>query len=108
MRRSTKDEEDLIKQIESDPELDKKWSAPIKGRVVEIRYLDHSTTELILFLQKGPKTGVEILARIPGFGVDTLGKVRTLELIEHHNNTVWLTGAGVRLAKSLSRLEKSL
>jgi len=145
MRRyTTKDEDDLIRQIESDPEIDKGWSAPIKGHVVEIRYtgnedelseedkkdleqaaeikaggismtqkndirdLDPSTTELILFLQKGPKTDMEILARIPGFSVDTLGKVRTLELIEHCNNTVWLTGAGVHLAKSLSRLGKSL
>src|SRR5574341_959261 len=33
-----KDENDLIKQIESDPELDKEWEEPVKGHVVEIRY----------------------------------------------------------------------
>lgn len=39
MRRyTTKNEEDLIRQIESDPELDKGWE-PVEGRVVEIRYV---------------------------------------------------------------------
>ena len=39
MRKYTvKDEDDLIKQIESDPELDKEWEEPVKGHVVEIRY----------------------------------------------------------------------
>lgn len=39
MRKYTaKDEEDLIKQIESDPELDKGWEKPVKGHVVEIRH----------------------------------------------------------------------
>lgn len=35
-----KDEEDLIKQIESDPELDKELEREklVKGHVVEIRY----------------------------------------------------------------------
>jgi DNA helicase TIP49 (TBP-interacting protein) len=35
-----KDEEDLIKQIESDPELDKELEQEklVKGHVVEIRY----------------------------------------------------------------------
>lgn len=41
MRRYTaKDEDDLIKQIESDPELDKGWEPPVEGHVVEIRYVD--------------------------------------------------------------------
>ncbi len=36
-----KDEEDLIKQIESDPELDKELEREklVKGHVVEIRYI---------------------------------------------------------------------
>ena len=39
MRKYTaKDEEDLIKEIESDPEIDKKWGPLIKGHVVEIKY----------------------------------------------------------------------
>jgi len=39
MRRyTTKNEEDLIQQIESDPELDKGWE-PVEGHVVEIRYV---------------------------------------------------------------------
>lgn len=39
MRKYTdKEEEELIREIESDPDIDKKWSPPIKGRVVEIRY----------------------------------------------------------------------
>lgn len=43
MRRYTvKDEEDLIKQIESDPEHDKGWEPPVEGHVVEIRYVDAS------------------------------------------------------------------
>jgi hypothetical protein len=38
MRKYTaKDEEDLIKEIESDPEIDKKWGPLIKGHVVEIK-----------------------------------------------------------------------
>ena len=39
-----KDEEDLIKQIESDPELDKKLEQEklVKGHVVEIRYTGKS------------------------------------------------------------------
>ena len=40
MRKYTdKEEEELIKEIESDPDIDKKWSPPIKGHVVEIRYV---------------------------------------------------------------------
>lgn len=40
MRKYTdKEEEEIIKEIESDPDIDKKWSPPIKGRVVEIRYV---------------------------------------------------------------------
>ena len=40
MRRyTTKNEEDLIQQIESDPELDKGWE-PVEGHVVEIKYVD--------------------------------------------------------------------
>ncbi len=37
-----KDEEDLIKQLESDPELDKELEREklVKGHVVEIRFLD--------------------------------------------------------------------
>ena len=37
---TAKDEEDLIKQIESDPELDKELEREklVKGHVVEIRY----------------------------------------------------------------------
>lgn len=39
MRRYTaKDEDDLIKQIESDPEIDKGWEPPVEGHVVEIRF----------------------------------------------------------------------
>lgn len=39
MRKYTaNDEEDLIKEIESDPEIDKKWGPLIKGHVVEIKY----------------------------------------------------------------------
>lgn len=41
MRRYTaKDEDDLIKQIESDPEIDKGWEPPVEGHVVEIKYVD--------------------------------------------------------------------
>ena len=41
MRRYTaKDEEDLIKQIENDPEIDKGWEPPVEGHVVEIKYVD--------------------------------------------------------------------
>lgn len=41
MRKYTaKDEDDLIKQIESDPEIDKGWEPPVEGHVVEIRYID--------------------------------------------------------------------
>lgn len=39
---TVKDEEDLIKQIESDPEIDKGWEPPVEGHVVEIRYVDVS------------------------------------------------------------------
>ncbi len=35
---TAKDEEEIIKEIESDPEIDKKWSPLIKGHVVEIKY----------------------------------------------------------------------
>lgn len=39
MRKYTaKDEENLIKEIESDPDIDKKWGPLIKGHVVEIKY----------------------------------------------------------------------
>lgn len=39
MRKVTdKEEEEIIKEIESDPEIDKKWGPLIKGRVVEIHY----------------------------------------------------------------------
>jgi len=40
MNITAKDEEDLIKQIESDPELDKELEREklVKGHVVEIRY----------------------------------------------------------------------
>jgi hypothetical protein len=39
MRKYTaKDEEELMKEIESDPEIDKKWGHVIKGHVVEIKY----------------------------------------------------------------------
>ncbi len=40
MRRITdKEEEEIIREIESDPDIDKKWSQPIKGHVVEIKYI---------------------------------------------------------------------
>lgn len=40
MNYTAKDEEDLIKQLESDPELDKELEKEklVKGHVVEIRY----------------------------------------------------------------------
>jgi len=45
MRKYTvKDEEDLIKQIESDAELDKEWEEPVKGHVVEIKYAGERRT----------------------------------------------------------------
>lgn len=50
MRRyTTKDEEDLIRQIESDLEFDKGWEQVVEGHVVEIRYAgteDEDTWEL--------------------------------------------------------------
>lgn len=48
----------------------------------DIRDIDPSVAELVLFLQEGPKTDSEIIAGIPAFNKDTLGKVRTLELVE--------------------------
>ena len=43
MRKYTvKDEEDLIRQIESDPEFDKGWEEVVEGHVVEIRYVGGS------------------------------------------------------------------
>ncbi|MCZ7380965.1 MAG: hypothetical protein O8C64_05270 [Candidatus Methanoperedens sp.] len=45
MRKYTvKDEEDLIKQIERDAELDKEWGEPVKGHVVEIKYAGERRT----------------------------------------------------------------
>lgn len=66
--------------------------------------LDPAIAELLLFLKKKcPKTDSEILAGIPGFQLSTLGKVKDLELIEHCNHIIWLTGAGERLATVLNR-----
>lgn len=44
MNYTAKDEEDLIKQLESDPELDKELEREklVKGHVVEIRYTGKS------------------------------------------------------------------
>lgn len=39
-----KDEEDLIKQIEDDTELDTEWEKPVKGHVVEIKYASDKST----------------------------------------------------------------
>jgi hypothetical protein len=40
MRKYTvKDVEDLIRQIENDPEFDKGWEQVVEGHVVEIRYV---------------------------------------------------------------------
>lgn len=64
----------------------------------DIRDIDSSIAGLILFLQNGPKTELEILAGIPAFKNDTLGKARRLELVEHCNRVVWLTSEGEHLA----------
>jgi len=42
---TAKDEEDLIKEIESDPEIDTKWGPLIKGHVVEIKYAGDKSAE---------------------------------------------------------------
>jgi len=45
MRKYTvKDEEDLIKQIEDDTELDTEWEKSVKGHVVEIKYASDKST----------------------------------------------------------------
>ena len=41
MRKYTaKNEEELIKQIENDTELDKEWGKSVKGHVDEIKHVD--------------------------------------------------------------------
>lgn len=53
MRKYTvKDEEDLIRQIESDPEFDKGWEQVVEGHVVEIKYIGKKESTGI----KKPKT----------------------------------------------------
>jgi hypothetical protein len=79
------------------------------AETIDALSLDPAIAELILFLQKnGPKTDLEILAGIPSFQLNTLGKVKDMELIDHCNHTIWLTSAGYGLATVLNRLMKNL
>ncbi len=74
----------------------------------DLRDIEPCVAELILFLQEGPKTDSEILAGIPEFKNDTLGKAISLGLVEHCYPLVWLTNEGERLAAALIRLLKIL
>ncbi len=74
MRKDTdKDQEDLVKEIESDPEIDKKCGPLTKGHVVEIRCAgteDEDTQELS---EETKSEMEEDCAKIKG------GKVHTFE-----------------------------
>lgn len=79
------------------------------AETIDALSLDPAIAKLLLFLQKnGSQKDSEILAGIPGFQLSTLGKVKEMELIEHCNHIVWLTGAGERLAIVLNRLTNNL
>lgn len=75
---------------------------------MDLKDIDPSVADLVLFLRDGLKTDLEILAGIPGFKYDTLGTACGLGLIEHCYPTVWLTGSGERLATTLNQLKKVL
>ncbi len=67
--------------------------------------LDPAIAELLLFLKKNSSTkDSEIVAGIPNFQLDTLGKAHDLELIEHYDHQAWLTSKGLSLAGALTRL----
>ncbi len=52
-------------------------------------------------LFEDPKTDSELLDKIPNFSLELLGKLRTLDAIEHHGNLVYITSRGEKLLKEM-------
>lgn len=57
--------------------------------------------ETLFLLQEGPKTDLELLATIPNFSLDLLGKLRETGDIDHYNNLVYITSSGEALLANI-------
>ncbi len=79
-----------------------------KNNINYIKNLDHLVVDAILLLKQEPKTDLEIVAAIPGFKLDMLGKLVDDGVIEHYGHLVYLSSLGDSIAASLSRLMKFL
>ena len=56
--------------------------------------LTHTMKEVLLLLQKGPRTDLELLIEIPKFSLELLGMLRDLDAIDHNGNLVYITSIG--------------
>lgn len=59
--------------------------------------------KVLLLLREAPKTDSELFTIIPNFSKELLGKLRSLEMIDHHGYSVYLTGYGENIVEKFEK-----
>lgn len=57
--------------------------------------------DVLILLHKDAKTDSELLATIPNFSLDILGKLRDLDAIDHNGHLVYITSHGEDLLANI-------
>lgn len=57
--------------------------------------------DVLILLHKDAKTDSELLATIPNFSLDILGKLRDLDAIDHNGHLVYITSHGEYLLANI-------
>ncbi len=56
--------------------------------------LTSTMKDILLLLSKAPMIDSELITKIPNFSLESLGKLRNLEAIDHHGSLVYITSIG--------------
>jgi len=63
--------------------------------------------DVLLLLREAPRTDSELLAKIPNFSLELLGKLRDMEAIDHYDHLVYITSIGEKsLGENIVEKEK--
>lgn len=65
--------------------------------MADVHKLTPVMKKILETLSEDPKTDLELINMIPNFSLDILGKLRELDVIDHHGHLVYIKSAGENL-----------
>ncbi len=69
--------------------------------MTDIKNLMITMKNVLESLSEDPKMDSELLETIPNFSLELLGKLRSLDAIDHNNHLVYITSRGMNILKEM-------